>query len=447
MRLTGPSLAFVAVLLLALSGCSSRDDGATVTPAPGGEDEATAAARSTPGGGGGSGTFAPLPPALQQVLDDVAKVRQLSPPPSLRAEVVKRSELPALLDRLLTAEDRQSFAQTTTFYRLLGHLRNDQDFLSVYRSFGSGSILGLYSPQDDQFWVVQEDNDSGGFDNLSRGQKETLAHELVHALQDYHFKLDEVYERTADNLDINLAWTAVVEGDAVAHEEAYTRAHLASPRGSGLFFAADAALQAPDVPPSIARELFFPYTTGTDWLKGVLRSKGLDAVNRMLVDPPKGTAFVLHPELADQGWQPQEVKLPELGLALGSGWQRESGGSWGEFGISNYLRLQLSAADARGAAAGWAGDHYDVYAQGAQSVALFRLAFRDAAEAGEFARRHEEFLVGIRRDGTTTDGATLHTMADGDVTATAGASGNEVVFAIGSSAGLAQAALEAALRA
>lgn len=442
MKLLAPPAGLVLALLLALSlaSCSEKTlVDRPVSPEP--FDTALPRTTATPAATGTAASD--LPPGLQQMLANVASARNLPMPSGLKAELVARSELPALLDRLLTEDDRRWFDQTTTLYRLLGHLRKDQDYLTVWQSFGSDSILGLYSPIHDQLWVVHDDGAAIDFDSLPRQEEETLAHELVHAIQDYSFRLDEVYESIVDDLDRNLAWTAVVEGDAVTHEGVYANRYMSLRSPSGRAFLLADAAQANDVPPSIARELFFPYTTGASWIRTIVAREGTTRVDAMLADPPRGTAFALHPELLDSGWQPGEVKLPAIAGALGNGWQRESGGQWGEFGVQNYLRLRVRSLQAVTAAEGWAGDHYDVYVNGAESVAVFRLAFADASDAKEFASAQQSLLKDVNAVVSTEGAISLARVPGGNVTATVAPSGNEVVFAIGSSQEVALRAMQA----
>ncbi|HET7738071.1 MAG TPA: hypothetical protein VFK32_05805, partial [Tepidiformaceae bacterium] len=85
----------------------------------------------------------PLPGSLEELVTRVAEVRGLEAPDELDVRYLPRSGIPALLDELLTEDDRAIMAEVTTLYRLLGYIANDQTYLEVYRSFGQGSILGL----------------------------------------------------------------------------------------------------------------------------------------------------------------------------------------------------------------------------------------------------------------------------------------------------------------
>jgi hypothetical protein len=199
-----------------------------------------------------------------------------------------------------------------------------------------------------------------------------------------------------------------------------------------------------DVPPSIARELLFPYTTGVDWVREVRRD-GTAAVDAIIKDPPHGTVYVLHPELLADGFEPARVELPDLGDALGDGWERESGGQFGEFHVRNYLQLQVRAGVSATAAAGWQGDRYDVYVNDDESVAAFRLKFATEEDAREFSDAHQELLEASAGDPESKDGVEYWEADDGDVAATTEPNGTDIVFVIGSTREAAEKAMNALL--
>jgi hypothetical protein len=433
------TLALAGLPLLAM--CSDKGSTPeTVTPS---EAATTAAAASPTATTSPTSTPEPLPEALQRVLDRVAEIRELDVPSSVNVEFVSRSDLPALLDRLTTEADRAWFAKLTDLYRLLGHLRNDQTYLQVYQSFGGDAVLGLYSPPEKTLWVVHDDGEAPEIDNLSKPLEETLAHEFVHALQDYHFDLVNGDAAFQDNLDVSQVYTAVIEGDAVTTEQSYSQRYLALPSGAAIV--ASASAQLPDVPPSIIRELYFPYTTGAEWVRNARQQGGSAQIDAWLTDPPAGTTFVLHPDLLTSGFQPADITLPDLAGALGDGWDLGWSSPMGEFNLRNYLQLHARASASANAAAGWAGDRFDLYRKGDETVAAFRFRFMDDAEAQEFADTYNDFLDGSRAEITRDGDITFAEMQDGDVVAVAPRQGADVLFAIGSNRDLAARALDALL--
>jgi len=378
----------------------------------------------------------PLPPAFVQVAKDVAGLRGLPTPERVRMGFVPRVEVPALLDRLLSDDDRARFAQTTTLYRLLGHLRPDEDYLSIYRQLGAESVVGLYSPPDKTLWIVQQGTAPPDVESLSREVKSTLAHELVHAAQDAAFDLERL--SGGGDLDATLALSCLIEGDAVTHQGLYAAKYLAAtetaPRSNLL------AGFAADIPPSLNREFFFPYTTCVEWVRSIRETGGTAAIDALFRNPPKSTALVLHPERGP-GWQPDAVSLPDMAAPLGSGWRHESGGTFGEFQLRNYLQLRLPGLRSSILAAGWMGDRYDVYSHRDDAVAVFRIVFADEAKAAAFGAAQDELLGATGAKVTSTMGLTVASRADGNTTVRLPNAGREVLFAIGSNAEAAQRAV------
>ena len=323
----------------------------------------------------------PLTAELETVMQQVADLRGLSPAADIRVATVPRSGAAEMIEDLLTNQDRQTFDELTTLYRLLGHLQPDQDFLSVYREFVDSAAAGFYAPAGKAFYVVSsaEKVDFSAFD---RQLKSTTAHEFVHALQDAEFDIQSLTERTRGDLDWSLALTAVLEGDAVVHEGLWSREFALAPGGGrGLMFAQPLFATVPE---SIEREFRFPYSAGAEWVATVRARRGIEAINGILRGRRLTTAEILHPELYESGWEPVEVGLPDVSAALGSGWKSQSSGAFGEFQLRNFLQLELGALTAVTAATGWSGDHYDVYHNDGASVAAIRLSFASTQEAREF---------------------------------------------------------------
>jgi len=379
---------------------------------------------------------APLTPPLHQMLNEVAAVRGLDPPPALEAGTVSRLDVPALLEQQLTPTDREWFDTTTTLYRLLGHLGPEQDYFGVFGAFGAGAIVGLYSPLENRLWVVQREP-AIDLSAMSPGERSTLAHELVHAIQDYHFSLDALAERTAPNLDWGLAASSVIEGDAITAQGLWDARQVTLPGGARLFLATGAGAAA--VPASMEREFRFPYTTGAEWANIVRSTEGTPALDRYLAGEPISTAHILHPELREAGWQPETPSLPGLSGAAGEDWSRQSGGTLGEFHLRNYLQLRLPALPAVTAAAGWRGDHYDVYVRGGESAAVFRVRFADSQEASEFSAAQSSMLAAAGAQPVQTGSSTTSVLGDGRTTIQLPAPApGDVLFVIGSSLAVAE---------
>ncbi len=449
--------AAVALLLAAVfSACGSargeaEQPGGTPPPAVAAATPATAAP-SGPTPPSSPEAAAPLPDIVRELLDEVSALRELEAPPGLRARTVSSRDLPALFERLTTDKERRHYDQITTLYRLLGHLQRDQTVYEIQQSF-LGNVAGLYSPSEKTLWVVTA-GEEVGLDDLSQVERFTLVHEILHAIQDYHFDLEATLDRVLDHLDASLAFTALVEGDAVVYSSRYARRFIATPAG-GWRFLLGAPLQIDRIPPAVNREIYFPYTTGADAVQYLLAEEGVERLNALLADPLVTTTHILHPELLGSAWEPEVPSrdaLPwqAIRASLGPSWRLQTG-SLGEFQLLNYL-VGDSPTGGSGwirsganrtaveAAAGWSGDRYFLFENGEQSVLVALVRFASTEDAREFAAVHLT-LTTTEADTIEEPDFTLARQENGNVIAHIEPLGREVLFAIGSTEAVVRAVL------
>ena len=150
------------------------------------------------------------------------------------------------------------------------------------------NVLGFYDPKNDSIVVISENASSLQMDEI------TLAHELVHALQDrrYNLSADPFAVRTRDDAN---AVNGLVEGDAQNTATLYERrcqqgawngtclGQSSSPSGSlaniGVYFLK-----------------FQPYSDGPTFVQRIYANGGWEAVNELYENPPTSTEQVIHPE-------------------------------------------------------------------------------------------------------------------------------------------------------
>lgn len=454
----------LATLLLALSvaACGGDDtapvpptDTPTATPAtPAPTPSTTATPQQSAPGEATPGEAPPLPDSIRELVEEVAEFRGLEAPESLVALTVARADLPDTYLTLVTEEDRLEADTLTEVYRLLGYLEDDEHLWDIQTSF-LDLVLGFYSTDHKTLWVVTEE-EGVGLEELTRRQRETLVHEIIHALQDYHFDLDATFDSLTGNLDAELAFTSVVEGDAVVHTRRHALRSLALPAAGGVSFLA-AGNQLSSIPAAVLRASYFPYRTGASWASHVLVNEGVEALNDLFVEPPRATTLILHKDLFAAGWEPEELgesSLPadQIQDSLGAGWRVRVAGSLGEFHLINYLVGDdpyvpgwLYASTSRlavEAARGWAGDRYTVFEHDAgDRVLVARVRFTSAEEASQFAKTHTREAT-WQADVAQEDGFLLATRPDGKVVGLPEPVGRDVIFAIGTSADVTRAALE-----
>ena len=111
---------------------------------------------------------------------------------------------------------------------------------------------------------------------------------------------------------------------------------------------------------------------------------GTTEVDEALTTFPTSTEQILHPER----WPndvPQPVDVPDLGPALGAGWQDLDVMTVGEAWLQIMLALRLDAGDAERAATGWDGGLYRAWTDGAHTAVVLRTAWDSAEDAEEFS--------------------------------------------------------------
>ena len=155
------------------------------------------------------------------------------------------------------------------------------------------------------------------------------------------------------------------------------------------------------------------------------------------------------------GWEPEQLRTTQFpGLRaslLPLGLRPTAHGPFGEFYVLNYLLGDSPFSPdwlqdpenqtAVEAAAGWAGDYYYLYEGVEDWVFLVRIRFVSEEDAREFAEVHR--AVATKGAEIVDDGVvTLATQEDGRVTALVEPVGRDVIFAIGTNAQVARAAVE-----
>ena len=225
-------------------------------------------------------------------------------------------------------------------------------------------VAGYYDPKVQQFyladWIELE------------GQKPVMAHELTHALQDQHFNLRRFEKWPKGDADAELAVHALVEGDATLAMTLYMAKNplvaLAFIRALGSEgMSSEEFKQAPR---ALRESLVFPYEQGSEWATQLYRRGGWAMVSQAFTKLPESSEQILHVDKYFSDEAPVKVALPDLKNVLGPAWKRidyDVNGEW-----SYYLILDQflnSPVESKRAAAGWAGDRYEIY-EGARPDAV-----------------------------------------------------------------------------
>jgi hypothetical protein len=275
-------------------------------------------------------------------------------------------------DRLLADfdEDVDELRATGAFLEGLGMVEPGTDVVEVMRSLLGGFVVGFYDPETAELVVRGAE--------LTPYVKTTIAHELVHALDDQHHDLDRPEYDDADD-EVGFGFSAVAEGNARRIESAY-RASLdederAQADAQELAIGGDVDLS--DVPLVLLDLIGAPYLLGEPFVEQVVDDGGNEALAEAFADPPRTTEQVLDPDRYLAGEQAVEVPAPEVtGEVVDEG-------VVGQLILMLMLAGELGMDDARAAATGWGGDRGVAWRDGDRACVTVSLVGDDAAETSE----------------------------------------------------------------
>ncbi|MGI8984852.1 MAG: hypothetical protein ACR2HM_10025 [Acidimicrobiales bacterium] len=383
----GVLIALVVVLVAAGIGIATiRDVRDTV------DDAVTSTTAPAPGGEGAT-TGAPagdLTPAQARVVEEikgqVAAIRGLAWKGTLPVRVVTKEALAEQVRQRNAeeiAENRDELTADESVLKLLRLIGKDVDYAKTIDSILAGGVLGYYDDEAKELFVG-----GGGRDGLDPATRATLAHELTHALADQHFDFGARSQALDDEnrTEELAALGALIEGDAELTATLWQEKHLSARErqqaasGGATPEAVAAYARAPRY---LLESLFFPYQDGLSFVRARHRAGGFAEVDNAYRNPPTSTEHILHPETyaAGQSWSPPA--LPDLATATGCG--QVDSGTLGEFDMVQVLSGELTAADARKAAAGWNGDAYGAVRCGTAIGLADRWVGDTPADAGRLA--------------------------------------------------------------
>jgi hypothetical protein len=371
---------FAAACVFALIAASALVSRQNVTPPKPSPPAADAPKTAT--------TTADFIRTTDEVLADMSKLLGMPIKEPLKKSLRSRDEIRAYVLREMnedeTAEER--YADQKEMEKL-GLIPKGFPLDSFMVDLLTEQIAGLYDSKDKEFfiadWIAADD------------QKEVMAHELTHALQDQYYHLDKWRDAAKPNEDAELARDAVLEGSAVAsmldyglHQQGMALSNLGELNLSTMLGQLDDA-SAPllaKAPQFIRDDLTFPYGAGADFAQHILLARGgWSGLHTVFENPPVSSQQILHPDLYLRGVTPQKVDLPDLSRKLGKNWKMLDANVIGEFGLLEVLKQFLDEKRAKDLARVWDGDRYAVYQQTDTKQVL--LALRIHADTDEDAAR------------------------------------------------------------
>jgi hypothetical protein len=259
---------------------------------------------------------------------------------------------------------------------------------SLYES----QVLAFYDPQTHTYYSIKQlpqlPAEAAKLVDPKTLEETVMVHELTHAMQDQLFSLSTREKALMRDTDANMAYHAVLEGEAVL----VMVAHMLQKSGVeldevvkddamfGLISSAAMSEQMldPSTPKYFAEMLKFPYLDGLKFVISAYRKGGWKALDAVHARPPHSTREILHPEdyfarvAASKPEQAFDEKTPAGAIAAEH---------LGEF----HWRFIVGADNARG----WVNDRAVIYRDGRVDVDT---TWESPERATAFATAYTEFL-------------------------------------------------------
>jgi len=312
----------------------------------------------------------------------------------------------------LADENVTATAWDETVWEALLLVGEDESVAETFESFYGTSVQGSYVPSEDRIVVVSD----ATHPTLDR---RTLAHELVHALQDQHF--GSVFDGKGNlTRDAALARRGLIEGDAGYVEDRYeTRCEdewSCLPRPSG----GPGASLGGNMDVYVAA--YQPYSDGPAFVHRLRERGGWTAVNDAYADPPTSSAQVIHPERYPD-WSAERVRVPDRsaddwrrfdrsppGTTVGEAslfaavW---ANGGTGPFHLQRPSRPHRTYNYTHPATAGWVGDRLVPYRNDSGATGyVLRTEWATTGDAAAFAIAYRD-LLRTRRGAERREGDVL----------------------------------------
>jgi hypothetical protein len=265
--------------------------------------------------------------------------------------------------------------------RAFGVASGKLDLFAAYNAVSDGGTLAYYDPVDQRVKVRGTE--------LTVGLRVTLVHELTHALQDQHFDLEQLYDADLDS-SASTAYRALIEGDALRVEEAYTTGKLTEAEQADYEkeYASqldDSLESTSDVPPFVTASFGVPYLLGQPFVVMLSNTGGNRAVDDAFASPPDTEEHLFDPAsyLAEETSEEVDLGLDEDIEVLDDG----------PFGSPSWFLMLAEHIDPKvafEAALGWAGDAYATFERRGRSCVR-------AAFAGDSPEDEEQMAAALEQ--------------------------------------------------
>lgn len=336
---------------------------------------------------------------VARTLARVSKIRGLVAKREVPGVVLERGALVASVkDKAQRELPPATIERDGLVLQVLGVAPSGFDYLGATMDLLEEQLEGFYEPKNGTMYLAG--------DLEGDAAKATLAHELVHALQDQTYDLRPHSQHVPGEGDRQLAAACLAEGDATSlmidylmvdkPDEPGQRTALDLPEAmvEGILHAgAEASSKAKSVPQVLRRSLVAPYAEGIAFVHALRREGGWARVDDAWRRKPDTTEQVLHPEKWAKNERPLTVAAPTA-RALGEGFAKVDEDTYGELNLLLLTGEWAGPRRARTLVAGWGGDRSATYA--AEGGAVLAHAIHVVLDASEGAGKATSFVNELR---------------------------------------------------
>jgi hypothetical protein len=318
---------------------------------------------------------------VARTLLKVSEMRGITATKPVPGVKLERDQLVARVkDKALREYPPEALRREGLLLQIVGFAPPTFDYLGEMMKLLDAQLEGFYEPKNGTMYLAAD---------LKGPQAQaTLAHELVHALQDQRWDLKKRSDYKPGQGDQSLALACLAEGDATSLMLDF----LMKPDRSALDIPPEAIRElmkggmnmgdVQSVPHILRSTLVAPYMEGIAFVHDLRRKKGWAGVDAAWDRLPTTTEQVLHVAKWEAQEGPLTVPAPTA-AALGEGWKNEDQDTYGELGFALTFSEWLGDADARLAASGWGGDRSSAFTKDDQLAYAVHLRVDEAPKPGK----------------------------------------------------------------
>jgi hypothetical protein len=329
---------------------------------------------------------------IARTMKRVSRARGLAATRTVPGVVLSRSDLIAKVKEHVVREVPPAAIENEGVgLKLLGFIPASLDYQGAEFELLEEQLAGYYEPADGTMYLAADLDDTDA--------DATLAHELVHALQDQHWNLAESSKYRPGDGDRSETMSALAEGDATSamFDVMLAKVDKLAPDLPDDLFSQQlrAGMNTGKVaasPQYMRSSLVAPYQYGTLFVHALRRRGGWAQVNRAWEAAPSTTEQILH--VAKYDAHEGAIALASLGVP-GPGWKVDDDDAEGELGVRIAFEEWMPEETAATFATGWGGDRSVVVSNGNDHAVAWHVRYDPTTTEAFVARAFNAVAAGL----------------------------------------------------